>query len=613
MDIDNSISSEDLEEQNYSDNLFNKFKLLAGEFFEKEKDNEVDYLRCIKESAKLYSFTLPPYLVDVLIVFEEAPFFWLTDSPFVLSLEEFFKRHYGKLYDKDSIKAIKGFYTKWAIQKETESKSYFAKSALALLEKNPQKNNFVIQLYQGTILTFDVLNCNTEKALELFSKAKETIASLNLKQNLREEAIYLVSAFSGFAYLKEGDIYKASEEFSAALANKSTGITAKYYLSYLNVIQGNEEQAAKLAQEIFLNDMAKVQYAISVNSNNLMIFFITNAASHSFFKEKAFIPLTDFFHELLKQSKKTAPEFIDALNNKLHVLHELHYEEYYDKEINEIIPFIGKTYQAFKGSKNVFLLANADKLLSKFDKIHEIIFSGITKKLSGQMKETLKPYDNQINDNTEKIKLLLNEVDIARKATKEEHDQEVKIIEDRANSMITEVENEIGEIKLDKKFDPQVAFTNSMFYNLLISFAVFVLAGLASYSNSSNSDGNDFKSFLSSLIIGGTKWGAITFLIGIIISIFAAVMVFFEKANYKQKMLNKISFIKQRKSKDLELLKYNHEMRLKMIEQNYNNRIDSAKKANEELNVERLGEENKIKEKIDAELQAHAVKLSQLV
>ena len=139
------------------------------------------------------------------------------------------------------------------------------------------------------------------------------------------------------------------------------------------------------------------------------------------------------------------------------------------------------------------------------------------------------------------------------------------------------------------------------------------MSALASYSNNSGSDSGDFRSFFSALMVGGTKWGAITFLLGLLVSVFAAASVIMEKANYKQKIQNKISYLKQRRDKDLDILKQNNNMRIKMIEQNYNNKIDSARKADEEFTAERTREEQKLREKIEEELKEEGQKLSQLI
>ncbi len=613
MADENFIDPEDYETRGHTELQFQKFKSLVHDYFDKEKGPGTDFLSCVRESARLYSFVLPPYLSDLLILYDEAPFYWLTDSPFVLSIDEYFKRRYSKIYDPENIKTLKGFYTKWATQKDSETKSYFAKSTLAMLDKNPQKNNFIFSLYQGTILTFDTINSNTEKAVEVYTAAKEMVAASEIKQSLKDDAFHLISIFCGFAYLKEGDLYKASQEFVEAYAKKETGVTAKFYLAYLSAVQYDEETARKLLQEIFLSDISKVQYAISVNSINLLSYFMANAATLNFFNERAFTNLAQFIQDLFAANKKTGPEFIDTLNNKLHILHELQYEEYYDKEINDIIPFIGKIYQTLKGSKNILLLSNADKVISKFDRIHEIIYNAISKKLYAQMKENLRPYDQQISDNAEKIRLFTTELETVKKTTNDEYESEAKIIDERAEALIKEVESHLNTEAIDKKFDPQVAFTNSMFYNLIVSFAVFVLAGLATYSNATGADSGDFKNFFSALMMGGTKWGTITFLLGLIVSIFAAASMIMEKSNYKTKLQNKISFLRQRREKDLEILKHNHSMRIKMIEQNYNNRIESAKKADEDFNAERNAEEQKQKEKIEMELQEEEAKLNQII
>lgn len=608
-----TIQPESYNAQTFSEAQVNKFKNLAYEYFQKERTGEHDYLRCIRENARLYSFNLPAYLTDVLILFEEAPYFWLTDSPFVISLEDFFKRQNSKLYDIESIKTIKAYYAKWAIQRDFETKSYFGKSAITLLEKNPQKNNFLYLLYLGAIYTFDPKSGNIPKALELYAKAKEIAEANNLKPELKDDSNYLISVYTGFAYLKGGDLAKAFEVFTEALNCKATGISAQYYLAYLDMKQGLEESARKHLEEIFLSDSSKVQYAISINNINLLSYFLVNAASVHFFEERTFLPLSTFFQGMFGEAKKTSPEFIDSLNTKLHILHELHYEDYYDKEINEVIPFIGKIYQTYKGSKNVFLLANADKLLAKFDKIYEIIYTAISKKLYSQLKEALKPYDNQINDNLDKIKAIEGEIEIVKKATTEEYEYEIQLIEDKSAELIKETERETTNVNTNKKYDPQTSFTNSMFYNLIVSFSVFVIAGLATYSNYPSGDGNDYRNFLSALMIGGAKWGTITFLLGVIMSMITATVVFAEKSSYKSRLLTRLNNLKLRREKDLEILRQNHEMRLKMIDQNFNNRIESAKLTNDGIIAEREIEEQKLKEKIDAVLLEEAQKLNRLI
>jgi len=593
-----------------SDMSFNKFKNLAIEYFQKEYDTAQSYLKCIRESSRLYSFTIPEYMNEILILYEEAAYYWLTDSPFVLSLEEFFRRQYGKLYNLENVKAIKGYYAKWAIQKDYETRSYFAKSAIGLVESNPQKENFLMNFYQACIHTFDSANCNLEKAKELYDKALQSVETLSLKQNLKDEAKYLIAVFKGFVFLKDGDYTSAEEIFANAIAIKASGVTAKYYLAYLSASGGDYENAKKYVHEIFFEDNSKIQYAISVNSINLMAFFMQNASAINLFSEKAFIPLAPYIIELLNEAKKTSPEFIDILNNKLHILHELQYEAYYDREINEIIPFIGKIYQSFKGSKNVFLLANADQLMSKFDKIHEIISAAISKKLFAEMKERLKPYDVQIADNDEKIKLLNEENNVVKNSTQEEYDKQIKYVKERSEDNVKQLEKEMESEAITKKFDPKAAFTTSMFYNFIIAFAVFVLAGMAAYSNSGGT--GDIKDFVAALFVGGTKWGILTFLFGIFISAVASVMVIVEKTNYRQRQANKISDAKKRSEKDLSILKQNHEMRLKIIEQNFNNRIDSVKSSIKNLHNEKESEEATMKEAIDAELREHAKKLDKL-
>jgi|GEM_PF-1874263 hypothetical protein len=614
MDEENSIQQDNTDNEFITEAEFNKFRNLAPEFFHKEYKEEIGYLTSLKAISKLSSFVLPPEYNDSLILYNEAPYYWLCESPLIVGAEEYFKRQFGKLFDSENVKAIKGFYTKWAIQKEIEPKSYFAKSTMVMIEKNPQKNNFLNMLYYGTILTFDQKFCNPIKSLELYGKAKGVIASLNLKDNLNNDFNYLILIYSGFAYIKNGDFEKAIETFSEALVCKSNGVTAKYYLAYVYMLLEDIDNAKNYLQEVLFADIFKVQYAISVNSANLVEFFCENAASMNLFFEKSYIPLAPFLQEIFRQAKKTTPEFIDALNDRALALADLHYEEYYDKEIKEIIPFVLKVYQTFKGNNSVYLLANADKLLTKFNRIYDIILAAITKRLTARIKETLIPYDNQMAENAAKISALETESDAAKKTAKEEYEKEIKIVEDKSAKEINNVENLLNGIKKENKFNPQNTFTNSMFYNIIISFVIFVISGLASYSNTSGSGGgSDFSSFFSAMMIGGAKWALITFFLGIIISFVASGIVAMEKANYKQKMLNKIDFLKTKKEKDLAILKKTNESKLADIEENFKSKIDSAKESNKSIDNERYNEEQKVRGEVDDSIKIEVDKLNRIL
>ena len=129
MVVSNTINNEiPLIPENMIEAANGKFRNLAREFFQFEAKSSIEYLTSIKESVKFFNLDVPLQLNEVFIRFEEAPLFWIYDSPIVQYLEDILKIYFGKSNDYDYYKTIKECYTKWNVIKSENERRYFANS-----------------------------------------------------------------------------------------------------------------------------------------------------------------------------------------------------------------------------------------------------------------------------------------------------------------------------------------------------------------------------------------------------------------------------------------------------------------------------------------------------
>lgn len=73
-----------------------------------------------------------------------------------------------------------------------------------------------------------------------------------------------------------------------------------------------------------------------------------------------------------------------------------------------------------------------------------------------------------------------------------------------------------------------------MIFTSAISFLIFIVVGFMSVIIGS---GEDDRSGLTLLIVNGFRWGGITFIIGIAISVFTAFSSYWEKGTHKKNLL----------------------------------------------------------------------------
>ena len=272
LEIQDTVQLENLYESNAV--KFNKLKHTYFKDFLKKSDTYLDFL---KIGTRHFAFQLPENIDEIFIKRENAPFFWLLESPLLASSERFLNENSNghKNPDKNEIKKN---FTKWIIATEPGQKKIFASVTLRAIKNYAYALTFVELIYHALILIFEPSVRNPLKALEELEKAKNLINESVNEPSINKELNYFILLYKGFAYLVLGNKEEASKELSYAIDNKTNGITAKFYFAYLSAIQNRDDFTKALIKEILGYDLERLKYAIDNCSIVLLNFFIHNPA-----------------------------------------------------------------------------------------------------------------------------------------------------------------------------------------------------------------------------------------------------------------------------------------------------------------------------------------------
>lgn len=596
------------------DILLAKFKTFARENFQDNIKKGLDYIQYIKKSGQFYSFQLPYDKCEFFISSDTVPFFWLCDFPALIRFDEWLRTDAkNKNYNPDNYRSLKEFYSKWAIIQSENDKRYYALSAIKLIERDLNKNNIIKSLLHAVILSYDKKLFQPEKAIDLLNSASVELSQLKLDEWIKNEFQYQINLLAGFIYLKQRLHQEANQRFAGALRSKSNGITSKFYLALTDRKLENSETASLMLAEIIDYDKSTFKFAIGHNNLALLSYFIQNAVTYLIFNEPDFAPMLDEISDIIKIASGDEPTFMQDLGTTVGKLKELKLQEFYNDEVIKNIAFLEKVQQLFRESKNTITHFMNGALKEKVDFIVNMITDIFTKKYNTEMFERLSLYDIQINDNLEAIKHLTKEIEEHKSINGKKLEDSIQAVEKKINDAITFVEKKINNIHLEKRFNPQTAFNNAMVYNLIITLVVFIVGGFSGCYSGTINDVYNFKDVMSAVFLSGLKWGTVTFLAGMIISTFTAAFAFMDRANEKQNLIKRITYLKSQKEREIELVKREHEKKLKSFIDNFNERIDDHKNNIEALKTEKESQFKLLQDDTNKKIQEQSDKLKEVL
>lgn len=522
-----------------------------------------------KISAQINSFMLPSEYKEFFIRFSNLGYIFICNHPILTTIEEkAFAKLDSRLAHLDNFKQTKEYFTKWNTTKNDQERKHFATQVVNLVEKNTNKENFIKFFYAAVIFLLDPKLKNIQFAVEAINESITLIENSTFDTFYKNEALYLAHIFMGFIYYHTKDFTNAAKYFSQALNYIPTGINAKYYLSLTNIHLGNYQAAINLINEILHFDLERIDYALTNNNLPFYAFSIANAYLHHIFIDIDFFPIFNDIDAMLKNNLDLLTTSFEKLSYKCNKILNCGVDEFISPKSRIDIEFVQNIVNTFGDRKNTYIILSTKYLDKKFRQTLDNIISAITTKYETMMEEQLATYDNQKQMTIERIKKLESALLELKNNLKEKYEEGVKIIEKNTQQNIAIIEKKIEQLESQKKFDPQSTFNTSLLYSLFFALFIFVISGMASCSSSEVSDAP-----LKIFMINGFKWSIVAFILGLIVSAVSSAYAVVDKQKEKQKLLKKITALKNRHDKELEHLKKEYEARVKAFEDDYGQKI----------------------------------------
>ncbi len=591
-----------------------KFYKLAKEHFQIDVDIQSDQINTIKESVRFFSLELPAELKEIFISFNDAPLLWIFESSLLNQIEEFMKFNFKGLAFSELHKQIKDNYARWATSKLKSEKEYYSTTTINFIERDINKHNFFKMILKGLILTYQPTFFNSQKALDLFESTIDLIKSLRLNENTKSELIYLLKLYIGFVYLKENDYIKANDIFKQAIEIKPQGCSAKIYSSLSEIMLGNEEVGMYYLKEVFNYDIKRLSIAMKFNNLGMFNYFFRNAFIYNIFHEKEFSRVSDTIQILFKEFRISDESIFNTCGEKLEKIKKCKLDEYYDEEIKKSFDFFEKIYNQYSTSNSTLLHASYPEFQNKIKQIVEKIISNVKEKYYNEVKSILNTYDLVINDNLSAEKHLIEELEIFKKKSQETLKETIQRIIDNYDLEAKELEVKINELPEIDKYNPRIALVNNLTYNIFIAFIVFFIGGITGYSNKIVDNVNEFNSIFVSVLVSGSKWGAISFIIGLLISLLMAAGVAIEKYDISSKLQRKLNLLKIEKEKAISEAKDVNNHKEKIMIESINSSIELHRKRVAEVKEQKATAEKELYEnankKIDEEIKELAKVIS---
>jgi gas vesicle protein len=596
--ISNPVSEEVMLERDLG-----KFNKVGRDYFHVELRREVDLLASIKNSSRFYNLQLPANLNEFFIRHEESALFWIFEIPLLSYLEEHTKNQLGTKSAIYDYKLIKDYFSKWAIAKNEGQKKMLANSTMSLLRKEGNSGVILNSIFMAVLYSFEPTLQNPIKAVDEFKKVIMSPAVSKMADKFKIELYYLMEVYSGFAYLSVFNYYDSSIHFTEALKHNPYGMTAKLYLSYTSIKMQQNEIAGYLLKEIYSYDLYRLMYAVENSSTAMFIYFLRNPIIKNIFYYPPFAIHIDTITDKLNESPVSDYSKFVKLRDKINLLEKLQLEGYYSDDIKKNITFLTKMIGNSEETKHVFFIASLDHFKEKYNKTIELIEAAVNEKFHTEYRPQLELFDAKIKDNGMVIEQFMKELQDAKNDLKTKLKEVISKLEKITYENISVVENRLNNLHLEKEYDPNVSFQNSMTYNFIIALTVFLIGGFAGYSNNLNNSSGTFDGTMGTILFTGIKWSMLTFGIGFLISLVFSGFVLLERSNQKQRLLQKISAYKNEKDRKIEYVKKEAEMKEKSITENFNDRIELHKASIEDLKRRRAADEIAFREEAESKIE----------
>jgi hypothetical protein len=586
-----------------------KFRNYGKEHFGHLIKNEISLESFINHSTKFFSINLPPQISDYLIRLDTAPYFWISDATIVKKIEELLNIKSSKLNFVANFKEIKKYFLQWAMQKSAKERQYYTVSISTQIERNLSYQSFYNLVIYAVLLTFDKSIYNPKKAIELYDKAIEMVHRCEIDENLINELLYYLNIYKGFVHLVEYNYSKARNVFQEALGYNNNGVNAYYYIALSSRYLDDFDATFEGLKNVLEFDKMRFQYAINYNHLNLFAFFYNSANFYNVFSELGFAQMLPDIDFLLRSLYSMDANSMELTYSKLINLDNLRIKEFFNEAVYSEIEFLKTALDTYKQKRNGLIRIVEQIFRDKLITLIEYIRNLIESHYFDQIKEEISVFDKQIDQNKRQLELIKQEREDAHKKIKITQKENVDYLKETIEERIKFLEDKIAHLDKTHKYDPSQVFFSSMVFTAAISFVIFLVIGLIA----SITGWDDSSTKLQTFAIHGFKWGGITLLFGIIISIFTGVSSFWEKNSEKKKLLAQLKYIKENESNEKQNLEEDLVIKSRIYEQKFSDRINTQQKILESFIEERELNYKRKYELAKKEIDEYVTPLSELL
>lgn len=572
---------------------FNRMKKSYFDFYLSRRKS---FQEKINEYKKFFSLQLPVNLGEVFITENNTPLLWLFDNPFVLAYENELKERLS-LFKIKHLNLKKYFY-KVFTNEDRKTSEININLFLGAAKSFYGINHFFVPFYKAIVFLYGSKNPDPLLSLEELRKAESMLVNLELSQKTKQELSYFLNLYSAFAHQKIAQYDSAIEYLNAAIDINPFAVTARYYLLVNSLSLSDFETANHLTEKLFKLDLERLRYSLDECNSLIFDYCITNPITPNFFVSNDLAPISVILEKLITANLSHQISS-QSLEKKLNNLMNLRLDDYYDQTLKSSYSFLKYIFLEQKNSSTVFFKMILPEVEKKFLSSVETLKSLIREKAFENCYQELKSYDEIIQDTLRTKEQLEKEIVEYKNDLQKKLADSIKAVEDYTVQVIQETEYNLAHAHEMDKFNPTVAFNNTMIYNLVVSVIVFLIGAIAGYFNNSHISSLEFYEMLSSVMITGAKWTSITFIFGVVVAAGISVFVLAEKATYKQNLKRKINELKKEKELSIDMLKKEAARKEKSMSENLNERIETYKRRIEDLKIEKSEREKHLKSKAE--------------
>lgn len=560
-----------------------KFSKLGKDFFFYDPGSKFDPLKESQKNHKLFSLNLPDDLSEC----------FLSKNNLTIYLLDYYKAlqsNRDHLFSKDSIRDT---LFKWFIAKtDTEKDSQF----LTLLKlAKPNNHSFYDELLLGSILVREMSRVSDRTIIE---------DKLDYLSNLQEREDQ--AALSYYYYLLKVFYHIELSEWETAVYSinsiediDSVSPNAVFYKSQIMLSTKSIDEAEALIDKIVDYDLKRLVYSINNYNLKAFDFFLQNSFLQNVFDLYEGSLLFDKISTLNFTAQRNVP-LINKITSILKDLDKDDMREFKSDEVILKLNFIFRIISKYGNSRSYHFLSTLEELQIKTKDIIKELIKNIELKFEIMIDDRLKRYDEKIVENQETIQTLEQKNEAILQKEESRYQKSLSNFETSLSEEIKYFEEKLDDFEQNSYQSTFDTIKTSFVYNILFSAFVLLSGGFAEYTNSYVHDIANVGSLFAILIMGGFKWGVITFVIGIFVSIIMLVNNVHNKYAQKNSYIKRISSLNSMKEKGkadikkkYEERKTHQEKRFSTTKQNLLAEIEAYKESKEE---ERANLKEKYKE-----------------